>query len=156
MMPRWAILFIGALIVVDQSVKHLMLSMVFDPPRIIEVSSFFNLVPVWNSGVSFGLFGDSESSRWILVGLALAIVIVLLVWMVRAGGGMVVFALTLVVGGALGNVVDRIVYGAVIDFVDIHGFGFHWPAFNVADTTIVVGTALLFYDSLFGSTRTLK
>lgn len=155
-MPRWAILFIGALIVVDQSVKHLMLSMVFDPPRIIEVSSFFNLVPVWNSGVSFGLFGDSESSRWILVGLALAIVIVLLVWMVRAGGGMVVFALTLVVGGALGNVVDRIVYGAVIDFVDIHGFGFHWPAFNVADTTIVVGTALLFYDSLFGSTRTLK
>ncbi|MDE0779736.1 MAG: signal peptidase II [Alphaproteobacteria bacterium] len=156
MMPRWAILFIGALIVVDQSVKHLILSMVFDPPRIIEVSSFFNLVPVWNSGVSFGLFGDSESSRWILVGLALAIVIVLLVWMVRAGGGMVVFALTLVVGGALGNVVDRIVYGAVIDFVDIHGFGFHWPAFNVADTTIVVGTALLFYDSLFGSTRTLK
>jgi signal peptidase II len=141
---------------VDQAVKQLMLSMVFDPPRIVEVTGFFNLVPVWNSGVSFGLFGDSDTSRWILVGLALAIVVVLLIWLVRAGNGMVVFALTLVVGGALSNVVDRVVYGAVIDFVDIHAFGFHWPAFNVADSTIVLGTAMLLYDSLFGSPRAIN
>lgn len=155
-MPRWAIIFIGVLIVVDQAVKQLMLSMVFDPPRIVEVTGFFNLVPVWNSGVSFGLFGDSDTSRWILVGLALAIVVVLLIWLVRAGNGMVVFALTLVVGGALSNVVDRVVYGAVIDFVDIHAFGFHWPAFNVADSTIVLGTAMLLYDGLFGSPRAIN
>lgn len=155
-MPRWAIIFIGVLIVVDQAVKQLMLSMVFDPPRIVEVTGFFNLVPVWNSGVSFGLFGDSDMSRWILVGLALAIVVVLLIWLVRAGNGMVVFALTLVVGGALSNVVDRVVYGAVIDFVDIHAFGFHWPAFNVADSTIVLGTAMLLYDSLLGSPRAIN
>ena len=155
-MPRWAIIFIGVLIVVDQAVKQLMLSMVFDPPRIVEVTGFFNLVPVWNSGVSFGLFGDSDTSRWILVGLALAIVVVLLIWLVRAGNGIVVFALTLVVGGALSNVVDRVVYGAVIDFVDIHAFGFHWPAFNVADSTIVLGTAMLLYDSLFGSPRAIN
>lgn len=155
-MPRWAIIFIGVLIVVDQAVKQLMLSMVFDPPRIVEVTGFFNLVPVWNSGVSFGLFGDSDTSRWILFGLALAIVVVLLIWLVRAGNGMVVFALTLVVGGALSNVVDRVVYGAVIDFVDIHAFGFHWPAFNVADSTIVLGTAMLLYDSLFGSPRAIN
>jgi signal peptidase II len=155
-MPRWAIIFIGVLIVVDQAVKQLMLSMVFDPPRIAEVTGFFNLVPVWNSGVSFGLFGDSVTSRWILVGLALAIVVVLLIWLVRAGNGMVVFALTLVVGGALSNVVDRVVYGAVIDFVDIHAFGFHWPAFNVADSTIVLGTAMLLYDGLFGSPRAIN
>ncbi|MCH1556316.1 MAG: signal peptidase II [Pseudomonadales bacterium] len=155
-MPRWAIIFIGVLIVVDQAVKQLMLSMVFDPPRIVEVTGFFNLVPVWNSGVSFGLFGDSDTSRWILVGLALAIVVVLLIWLVRAGNGMVVFALTLVVGGALSNVVDRVVYGAVIDFVDIHAFGFHWPAFNVADSTNVLGTAMLLYDSLFGSPRAIN
>ena len=155
-MPRWAIIFIGVLIVVDQAVKQLMLSMVFDPPRIVEVTGFFNLVPVWNSGVSFGLFGDSDTSRWILVGLALAIVVVLLIWLVRAGNGMVVFALTLVVGGALSNVVDRVVYGAVIDFVDIHAFGFHWPAFNVADSTIVLGTAMLLYDSLFGCPRAIN
>jgi signal peptidase II len=155
-MPRWAILFIGALIVVDQIVKHWMLSLVFDPPRILQVTGFFNLVPVWNTGVSFGLLGDSSTSRWILVALALVIVVVLLVWLMRAGTGIVVFALVLVVGGALSNVIDRVLYGAVIDFVDIHAFGFHWPAFNIADMSIVIGTALLLYDGLFGSPRTLK
>jgi signal peptidase II len=155
-MPRWAILFIGALIVVDQIVKHWMLSLVFDPPRILQVTGFFNLVPVWNTGVSFGLLGDSSTSRWILVALALVIVVVLLVWLMRAGTGIVVFALVLDVGGALSNVIDRVLYGAVIDFVDIHAFGFHWPAFNIADMSIVIGTALLLYDGLFGSPRTLK
>jgi signal peptidase II len=155
-MPRWAILFIGALIVVDQIVKHWMLSLVFDPPRILQVTGFFNLVPVWNTGVSFGLLGDSSTSRWILVALALVIVVVLLVWLMRAGTGIVVFALVLVVGGALSNVIDRVLYGAVIDFVDIHAFGFHWPAFNIADMSIAIGTALLLYDGLFGSPRTLK
>lgn len=155
-MPRWAILAIGALIVVDQIVKHWMLALVFDPPRILQITGFFNLVPVWNTGVSFGLLGDSSTSRWILVALALVIVVVLLVWLMRAGTGIVVFALVLVVGGALSNVIDRVLYGAVIDFVDIHAFGFHWPAFNIADMSIVIGTALLLYDGLFGSPRTLK
>lgn len=155
-MPRWSLVFIGLLIVVDQVVKHWMLALVFDPPRILELTGFFNLVPVWNSGVSFGLFGDSSASRWILVGLALVIVVVLLVWLTRAGTGIVAFALVLVVGGALSNVLDRVVYGAVIDFVDIHAFGFHWPAFNIADMSIVIGTALLLYDGLFGPQRALK
>ena len=155
-MPRWAILAIGALIVVDQIVKHWMLALVFDPSRILQITGFFNLVPVWNTGVSFGLLGDSSTSRWILVALALVIVVVLLAWLMRAGTGIVVFALVLVVGGALSNVIDRVLYGAVIDFVDIHAFGFHWPAFNIADMSIVIGTALLLYDGLFGSPRTLK
>lgn len=155
-MPRWAILFIGVLILVDQVVKHWMLALVFDPPRILHVTGFFNLVPVWNTGVSFGLLGDSSTSRWILVALALVIVVVLLIWLMRAGTGIVVFALVLVVGGALSNVIDRVLYAAVIDFVDIHAFGFHWPAFNIADMSIVIGTALLLYDGLFGSPRTLK
>ena len=99
---------------------------------------------------------NSSASRWILVGLALVIVVVLLVWLRRAGTGVVVFALVLVVGGALSNVVDRVLYGAVIDFVDIHGFGFHWPAFNIADMSIVIGTALLLYDGLFGPQRAIK
>lgn len=155
-MPRWAIVCIIGLIVVDQIVKHWMLALVFDPPRILQVTGFFNLVPVWNTGVSFGLLGDSSTSRWILVALALAIVVVLLVWLMRAGTGIVVFALLLVVGGALSNVIDRVLYGAVIDFMDIHAFGFHWPAFNIADMSIVIGTALLLYDGLFGSPLALK
>ena len=155
-MPCWTIIFIGVLIFMDQAVKQLMLSIVFDPPRIIEVTGFFNLVPVWNSGVSFGLFGNSDASRWIFIGLALAFVVALLIWLLRAGNGRVVFALALVVGGALGNIVDRVVYGAVIDFVDIHAFGFHWPAFNLADSTIVLGTAMLLYDGLFGHRRSIN
>ena len=155
-MPRWTFIFIGVLIFMDQAVKQLMLSIVFDPPRIIEVTWFLNLVPVWNSGVSFGLFGNSDTSRWILIGLALAIVVGLLIWLVRAANGRVVFSLALVVGGALGNIVDRVVYGAVIDFVDIHAFGFHWPAFNLADSTIVLGTAMLLYDGLFGHRRSIN
>lgn len=152
-MPRWALLAIGVLIVVDQAVKQVMLTLVFNPPRILEVTGFFNLVPVWNTGVSFGLFGDTGTSRWILVAVALVIVVILLVWLARAESGMVSIGLVLVIGGALGNVLDRVFYGAVIDFFDIHAFGFHWPAFNIADATIVFGTALLLYDGLFGSPR---
>jgi signal peptidase II len=152
-MPRWALLAIGVLIVIDQAVKQVMLTLVFNPPRMLEVTGFFNLVPVWNTGVSFGLFGDTGTSRWILVGVALVIVVILLVWLARAESGIVSIALVLVIGGALGNVLDRVFYWAVIDFFDIHAFGFHWPAFNIADATIVIGTALLLYDGLFGSPR---
>ena len=155
-MPRWALIFIAVLIGADQLLKQYMLSLVFEPPRVIEVTGFFNLVPVWNRGVSFGMLGDSETSRWILVGLAFVIVAILVVWLIRAGSAVVVFALVLVIGGALSNVIDRVIYGAVVDFIDIHGFGWHWPAFNIADMAIVVGTAMLLYDGLFGSPRALK
>ena len=155
-MPRWALIFIAGLIGTDQLLKQCMLSLVFEPPRVIEVTGFFNLVPVWNRGVSFGMLGDSETSRWILVGLAFVIVAILVVWLIRAGSAVVVFALVLVIGGALSNVIDRVVFGAVVDFIDIHAFGWHWPAFNLADMSIVAGTALLLYDGLFGSPRALK
>ena len=155
-MPRWALIFIAVLIGADQLLKQYMLSLVFEPPRVIEVTGFFNLVPVWNRGVSFGMLRDSETSRWILVGLAFVIVAILVVWLIRAGSALVVFALVLVIGGALSNVIDRVVFGAVVDFIDIHAFGWHWPAFNLADMSIVAGTALLLYDGLFGSPRALK
>jgi len=155
-MPRWALIFIAVLIGADQLLKQYMLSLVFEPPRVIEVTGFFNLVPVWNRGVSFGMLGDSETSRWILVGLAFVIVAILVVWLIRAGSAVVVFALVLVIGGALSNVIDRVVFGAVVDFIDIHAFGWHWPAFNLADMSIVAGTALLLYDGLFCSPRALK
>jgi len=155
-MPRWALIFIAVLIGADQLLKQYMLSLVFEPPRVIEVTGFFNLVPVWNRGVSFGMLGDSETSRWILVGLAFVIVAILVVWLIRAGSAVVVFALVLVIGGALSNVIDRVVFGAVVDFIDIHAFGWHWPAFNLADMSIVAGTALLLYYGLFGSPRALK
>ncbi len=133
-----------------------MLDLMRGGPPVVEVTSFLNLVLVENVGVSFGLLGGSGASRWVLILLALAIVVALFVWLYRARDVYVVLGLTLVIGGALSNVVDRLYHGAVIDFVDVHAAGFHWPAFNLADTLIVVGTAMLLYDGLFGSPRSLK
>jgi len=134
----------------DQLTKWWVVSIVMQPPRVIPVTPFFNLVLGWNRGISFGLFhGDSAFNVWGLPAIALIIVIILLVWMWRATGPLVSVALGLIVGGALGNVIDRIRFGAVADFLDFYALGYHWPAFNLADTGIVLGAVMLIYDSLF-------
>ncbi|MCZ6511647.1 MAG: signal peptidase II, partial [Alphaproteobacteria bacterium] len=118
---------------------------------------FFNLVPVRNTGISFGLFGaDSQLGRWVLVAVAVVIMIALLVWLMRAGSTYITVALVMVIGGAASNVIDRAISGAVIDFLDFHAYGIHWPAFNFADSLIVLGTAMLLYDGLFGPSRALR
>lgn len=156
-MQRWALIFIVVIAVLDQITKQIMIGLVFEPPRLIEVTSFFNLVPVRNTGVSFGLFGtNTELARWALVGVAVVIMIALLIWLIRAGSKYITVALVLVIGGAVSNVIDRALSGAVIDFIDFHAFGVHWPAFNFADSVIVLGTAMLLYDGLFGPARALR
>lgn len=157
MMQRWALILIVVIAVLDQITKQIMIDLVFEPPRVIEVTSFFNLVPVRNTGVSFGLFGtNTELARWALVGVAVVIMIALLIWLIRAGSKYITVALVLVIGGAVSNVIDRALSGAVIDFLDFHAFGVHWPAFNIADSVIVLGTAMLLYDGLFGPARALR
>ena len=141
------------ILALDQATKWLIVGLVMAPPRSIEVTGFFNLVLVWNRGMSFGLlggFGDTDGARWVMAGLALAIVVALLVWLRRVEGVWAVAGIGLVIGGAVGNVVDRAVWGAVVDFLDFHAAGLHWPAFNVADTAIVLGVAALLADGLFG------
>lgn len=156
-MQRWALIFIVVVAVLDQITKQIMISLVFEPPRLIEVTSFFNLVPVRNTGVSFGLFGaNTELARWALVAVAVVIMIALLIWLARAGSAYITVALVLVIGGAASNVIDRALAGAVIDFLDFHVSGVHWPAFNLADSVIVLGTAMLLYDGLFGPSRALR
>lgn len=156
-MQRWALILIVVIAVLDQITKQIMIGLVFEPPRVIEVTSFFNLVPVRNTGVSFGLFGtNTELARWALVGVAVVIMIALLIWLIRAGSKYITVALVLVIGGAVSNVIDRALSGAVIDFLDFHAFGVHWPAFNFADSVIVLGTAMLLYDGLFGPARALR
>src|SRR3546814_6636075 len=92
----------------------------------------------------------AETTRWVLIAVALVIVAVMVVWLRRADRTLVAAALVLVIGGAVGNVVDRLRFGAVADFLDFHLMGYHWPAFNAADAGITVGVALLVLDSLFG------
>ncbi|MCP5366995.1 MAG: signal peptidase II [Hyphomicrobiales bacterium] len=141
----------------DQATKWWILTRVMDPPRTIEVTPFFNLVMAWNRGVSFGLFdGDSPYNAWVLTALAVAIVIALLAWLARAQGPAILAGIGLVVGGAVGNVIDRLRFGAVADFLDFHAAGLHWPAFNLADSAITLGAVLLVLDSLFGGPESPK
>lgn len=125
--------------------------------RVIEILPVFNLVTVWNYGISFGMFnsGSAEASI-VFVVLALAIVAALLFWLRSATSPLVSIALGLVIGGAIGNVVDRLRFGAVFDFLDFHVGGWHWPAFNVADSAITVGVVLLCIDALFPSQASAK
>ncbi len=110
---------------------------------------FFQLSMVWNQGVSFGLFrADGEIGRWLIVGFAILVVAVLVVWAWGLQRRLTAVAVGLIIGGAIGNnLIDRVRFGAVADFLDFHGLFFPW-VFNVADSAISVGVALLLLDSL--------
>jgi len=147
----------GIVIVLDQVSKWWMVFEVMNPPRVIPVMPSFNLVMGWNRGVSFGLFdSDSPLNQWLLIALAMIVVAVLLVWLKRAEDRRIGFAIGLIVGGAIGNVIDRLHFGAVADFLDFYIAGFHWPAFNVADAGITVGAVILVIDSLFAGSENNK
>lgn len=114
-----------------------------------RLAPFADFVVVWNRGVSYGLFQQEGGlGRWLLVGVSLAAAIGLSVWMARAGSRLLAVALGLIVGGALGNAIDRAAYGAVFDFVHLHAGTWSWYVFNVADAAIVAGVIGLILDSL--------
>jgi len=118
----------------------------------LKVFSFLDLVLVWNQGISYGLFQqDSQAGRWLLIGVSCLIVAYLGIWAWRTRSRLTAWSLGIIIGGALGNVVDRVAYGAVADFVSLHVFGFYWYVFNLADAAIVAGAAGLLYDLMFTS-----
>lgn len=135
-----AIVFAG-----DRISKWWMLNQLDMPSRgQISVSPFFDLVMVWNKGISFGMFGDGGTGqRWILTAISIAIVSVLFYWMQRTSDRLSAVAYGLIVGGAVGNIYDRFSYGAVADFFDFHIGPYHWPAFNIADSAITIGVLLV-------------
>ena len=147
-MHRW--LGLSALIVIlDQLTKYTVQS-TLTLHESIQVTPFFNLVFVFNRGAAFSFLSDADGwQRMLFIALALA-ASVWIVWLLRKHPTQTLFclALSLILGGAIGNVVDRLIYGAVIDFLDVHAFGYHWPAFNVADTGISCGAALLVWEAL--------
>ena len=116
----------------------------------LYVTPFFNLVSAWNKGVGFSLLTMTDTSGpYVLSGLALLICAGLLVWLLRSDRRLPVIGLGLAVGGALGNVIDRLSHGAVFDFLQLHLGSYAWPAFNLADSALTVGVALLVIDGLF-------
>ncbi|OYW68353.1 MAG: signal peptidase II [Bosea sp. 12-68-7] len=135
---------------VDQVTKAWALAALWPPySEGITVLPVLNLRLGFNTGVTFGLFAESAAGAvWVLVLVTLGITAMLLRWLWRTASRVEALALGLVIGGALGNVVDRIRIGAVVDFLDAHYAGWHWPTFNMADVAIVCGVALLILDGL--------
>jgi signal peptidase II len=145
-----------AALALDQASK-LWLLFVFEIARrgAVQVTPFFDLVLAWNVGISFGWFqSESPAAQIILMVIKAVAVIVLAIWMARSRTLLATVALGLIIGGAIGNAIDRFAYGAVVDFalfhVQIGGNTFNWYVFNLADVAIVAGVAALLYDSFLG------
>ena len=155
---RLGIIAAVATLLIDQASK-LWLLYVFhlgdrDPPR-VPITPFFDLELAWNIGISFGwLQNDSQFVQYGLMAVKALAVVALAIWMARSRTLLAVTALGLIIGGAIGNAIDRLAYGAVVDFalfhVEIGGKPFNWYVFNLADVAIVAGVAGLLYDSFLG------
>jgi len=144
-------------IAIDQLSKWLILTEVMIPPRVIEITGFLNLVLVSNKGVSFGLFSsDAAWAQPALASFAALVSILLVFWMRQAQHCFSAIALGLVVGGALGNAIDRLLHEAVVDFLDFHVAGYHWPVFNIADSAITVGVIFIIAEGLFADRKKTK
>jgi len=147
---KLAVPFILILIFLDQVTKWWIINYIMQPIKILPITPFFNIVLTWNSGISFGIFSNQGSfSVIILSTLATLIVFFLGVWLMKAENKKLIIGLICIIGGAIGNIIDRVYHGAVIDFLDFHIKSYHWPAFNVADSCIFIGATLIILDSLF-------
>ena len=140
----------------DQLSKWWIVFYIMQPPQVIEIAPFFNLVMGWNYGISFGLLNSMpEISVWILPFLVFLITSGLIIWLYFIDKNSQAIGLGFIIGGAIGNLIDRLHFGAVVDFLDFHAWGFHWPAFNIADSAITIGAIMLVLDSLFESKKKL-
>lgn len=140
-----ALVVSASVVAAHQIAQLLLIALAADGP--VEVLPFFNIVEVWNRGVSFGMFNKLAHGQWILSALAIAITVALLRWLWLAKSRLHSLALGMIIGGAVGNTIDRLRHGAVADYLDFHAFGQHWPAFNVTDTAICIGVALLLWPT---------
>lgn len=150
-------LFAAAVALIADQATKLWLLFVFELGRrgIVEVGPFFNLVLAWNTGISYGWFQtDSASGQWLLLAFKVAAVTALAIWMARSHTRLATISLGLIIGGAIGNAIDRFAYGAVVDFVLLHlrigGKLYNWYIFNIADVAIVAGVIGLLYDTFRG------
>jgi signal peptidase II len=147
----WTAYALAAFVIVaDQLSKHWILFVYDLPARFsVPIAGPFSLTMVWNRGVSFGLFrADADLIRWLLAAFSIIVAIMLAVWARKAERPFMAVGLGLVIGGALGNVIDRIRFGAVADFLDFQRLGFFPWVFNVADSAITVGVVFLLLDSM--------
>ena len=150
---HWLLLVSAIIVLADRLTKTLVAARIPLGDAISVVPHFLRITHWLNEGAAFSLFADSASPntvRWGLIAFSALAATAVLIAMVRLGDRLTLTsgALALVLGGALGNLHDRIAYGSVVDFIEVHIFGYHWPDFNVADSAIVTGACLLLLDSL--------
>jgi signal peptidase II len=147
----------GAVLALDQITKALLLEWLDPGAVVVVVDGLINLTLVMNAGLAFGLLGGLPRHwRWVVTALSLGALIMLgrmALTALPVGGRLGRMPLGLILGGAVGNLIDRARYGAVVDFIDVHWRGYHWPAFNVADSSISVGVVLLALQLLAGDRR---
>jgi lipoprotein signal peptidase len=159
---RLGLILAAVILAADQASKWAILEVVdldeVGQVKLLSAGPFgFDLTMVWNRGVTFGMLaGEAAWMQAVLGLLALVIAAFLLRWMARAENRLTALALGAVVGGAVGNVIDRIRFGGVVDFLDAHAFGWHWYVFNVADAAIVLGVLALVIDALFRPSGSVK
>ena len=152
-------MFFGLLIalgvvVADQLTKYIVLNYVLSEYAAIIVAPFFAIVRAWNTGVSFSMFNNwGINGVYILSGIALAIVFMLIKWLKNEQNKIIQLALGFIIGGAIGNVIDRIRLGAVFDFLDFYVGEHHWPAFNIADSFICIGAFIIIIHGLVSSIK---
>ncbi len=141
----------AAVVLIDQAHKAWMLHVYDIGARgVVTITPFFDLVLVWNQGISYGLLPqEGMLGRLGLILFALGASLALTVWLASLASKLAAVSIGLIIGGALGNAIDRVIYGAVADFFSFHAFGLEWYIFNIADTAIVAGVVGLLYDSLF-------
>jgi signal peptidase II len=137
------------LLILDQLTKVIAKNSLFEGVS-QPVTSFLNWTLVYNSGAAFSFLAQAGGwQRWFFTSVGI-IAALIMIWLIRKNSHQAIFslALSLVLSGAIGNVIDRIIYGAVVDFVDVHYMGWHWPAFNIADSAITIGVILLIVDEI--------
>ncbi len=153
-MLKW--LNLSALVIIfDQLTKWLMSSWL-DLYETVAVVPYFNLTLAHNYGAAFSFLASAGGwQRWFFTLLAVVVSLVLIIWMKRlkANARLEAISLALILGGAIGNVIDRVMHGYVIDFLDVYVGSYHWPAFNIADSAICVGAVLLIFDSFRSKTE---
>lgn len=149
----WLLLISVLIVVADRVTKTLVSRHIPFGDAIPVIPHFLRITHWLNEGAAFSLFADSASPnavRWGLIAFSAIAAAAVFIALIRLGNRITIttFALALILGGAIGNLHDRIAYGSVVDFIEVHIFGYHWPDFNVADSSIVVGACLLLLDSL--------
>ena len=144
----WFVSISTIIVVLDLLSKNWVLDLIFFPPRQIVLTSFLNLTPVWNSGISFGLFQNQQLVGTRVIPFLAVLVVLWLFFTLYELSTLQRFAAGLISGGAMGNVIDRFRFGRVVDFVDVHIGIYHWPAFNLADSAIFLGVVFWIHAAI--------